>query len=456
VYREQVNITRGGTEAKKITIRNYRNEVVEINGGNLRSSVSDWKSEGNNVWSTAKVPVNPCYILIGGAKGIRVEQMQELNADGKWHWKNNQIYVYSASNPSSRQIDIPERDYGINILGNYKSGNIVSYITITGLTVKNVLAHGFTCRFGTSDITFLNCSALYCGSYGRGYGNAFSIEHKSNRITVKDCLAEDNYDCGLSFETASSKDPANRISDCIVDNLTVRRTLRQYGILCWNNVHNITIKNCTISDTKSRGVFLHGENNPCTNISITNCKMYNVGKEGVYIRLNCKDVSIQDTLIEGAQLSGINIIMGASKIAVRNTRIVRPAGYGIQIGLKSSYLQVDKSVIDGGVLVGDGDYESYLASHVRIENSTINGQIYLRYASAVLLKNNNISNSGAELLAISPRSVKLGGHYINGNSYARLDSGTRFVVYGKKSGLDLKAFYHESGHERDGVSANKK
>lgn len=105
-WREELDVP-----ASSLTVGAYGTGARPIlTGANLISS--GWASAGTNVWSVS-LSIAPSQVWFGGALGSKMTAVSALKGLNQWIYSGNKLYVYSATNPSSAQVEASQRDFAL-------------------------------------------------------------------------------------------------------------------------------------------------------------------------------------------------------------------------------------------------------------------------------------------------------------------------------------------------------
>ena len=195
VWREQLLTSSAGNAANFITFGSYGtgNRPV-ISALDLIVPGSSWTLDSANIWKTT-VPIQPKVVVFDSVLGITVTSKAALDADYKWWWSSNVLYVYSVSTPDTRWLNpgvqVGARPNAINITKNY--------ITLDNLEVQGAntswMGNVHMESNGVNHFIMQNCESKWgCHGFAIGPRNGGSN-------TVRDCLFHHNLGYGISSDT---------------------------------------------------------------------------------------------------------------------------------------------------------------------------------------------------------------------------------------------------------------
>ena len=100
IWREQLNVPSSGAPGLPIVFGAFGvGPNPAISGADLKSN---WISIGNNLYVKKDVYIEPLQIFLDGIKGERVSTLHNCNAERKWYWESDILYLYSTDNPDNK------------------------------------------------------------------------------------------------------------------------------------------------------------------------------------------------------------------------------------------------------------------------------------------------------------------------------------------------------------------
>jgi hypothetical protein len=201
-----------GKEEKYITYTSYGSGAKPLFlGSQEKNNESDWKNEGDNIWSTGKFNIDVGNIIFDNGKqcGIKMWNKKDLDFQNEfWYDKENKnLLLYSVDNPAKiyKDIECALTDHIINQWGK-------SYIIYDGLHLAYGAAHGVG-GGDTHHIIVRNCDISFIGGgcqYGTvRYGNGIEFWSGAHDNTVENCRIWDIYDAGLTNQGNSKNSQYN-------------------------------------------------------------------------------------------------------------------------------------------------------------------------------------------------------------------------------------------------------
>ena len=221
-WRETLTIPRAGAIGTYMVYNSYG---TGNNPRILGSNTTTWTDQGSNIYKSDQTFTDPYggtydaeafFENIDGTKtwGIHVANTGLLNAEFKWTWAANYVYVYAASDPDVRYtaVEIPQRSYIIalnsknylqfngidlyySILAGYvfggwpqasQTGLIIENSTIGYIGIKNS-ENAYGIDAGYSDMIVRHCDISNCGRRGISF-HLYGLDW-----TMHNVLIEDNY-----------------------------------------------------------------------------------------------------------------------------------------------------------------------------------------------------------------------------------------------------------------------
>lgn len=259
VWREMLNFPVSGTAASKITLGGYGTSTLKPKI--LGSYTSTWLLSSGNVWVSATTFSNPrtdfpadvYFVKSDGTviHGIYKSNTTSLTSEYNWTWSNNNIYVYSATDPDIRYsiIEVPQRRACIDTKNR-------EYININGVDLFYAQFQGISYDWSLDQVemfnaTIENCEIAHIGGDITNFGNeeGYGIDVGYTNMVIRKC---EIHDCG-------------------------RRaiSLHIYG-------RGFTIKNILIEDNK----FYNGHHTTGPDLSVGSSSSYTTSIDGVIIRRN--------------------------------------------------------------------------------------------------------------------------------------------------------------------------
>ncbi len=372
IFREQYNVSAYGTEGHPFIIGGYgTGNIPIISGADLLDRPSKWTREGvlngaknhaltRPLWYTT-VGVDPEQIFINGSRATKVSSKDDLDKVDKWYFdrKNNRVYVYSVSHPSTRRIEVSSRFYGIYIKGK-------RYLKFQDLQVEKTK------------------------------GDGFRVEGDSHYITLMNVISKENYNTGMDVNTGGYTCTGGKVQKSTFL-FNGGSGLKLSHAASWTITHNNTSNNCQLRTGKeahnwAAGIKMTGTDTAYNIIerNISSGNMYGCGiwldfcGAGNVIRYNwtCKNGSagIFNEITSGTEIyyniSCNNIgLSTASGIYIEGRKGQAPAGGRV------TNVKVYNNVLFGndkfGLIMQNGDgakgncHENIIKNNIMI--NTVNG-----------------------------------------------------------------------------------
>jgi hypothetical protein len=239
-WREQLDVPSSGGLENPIVFGAYgTGDNPSIIGSDL---IAGWTQESVNIWK-ATCNIQPYIVAIDENVGSNKNSLENLSTNNDWCWVAGVLYLYdSAGNPDTEHknpgIEAGSRNTCINISSK-------NYIVINGLET----AHAN-------------------GEWSQ------NISVNGTGDTIKNCLVRDGSHRGLCFDasadscTADSLEAYGNGAGCKAAGWVIAQPQITLEASC----SNIIISNCEVHDC---GAWAHGIGGGGTNITITNCNVYN-------------------------------------------------------------------------------------------------------------------------------------------------------------------------------------
>lgn len=250
------------------------------------------------------------------------------------------------------------------------AGTTVAISSASGVTID-----GFTVTSGTYGVTVTTCNSVTLTNLTiLGGSNGIRLNHLLSDIAIRDCTITDTTSGGIY------KDNAHGLTGFEVDRVTINASSGA-GILLGDTnanaayvVRDVVLTDVTI-DGGWRGVFIYNFNVNSRNVDIVNCMVSNTSDHGIYLVSARGAVSITDTTVSGVGSGYYGIrLEGAATDAVT----LAFSGNTLEDNGNGLYVQ---SVSGGEV------------SSNTIRNNTGYG-IYLSSCNGNLVYNNFIASNG--------------------------------------------------------------
>jgi len=213
-WREQLVVPSSGTEANPITIADYGEgaKPILIGSEEVVGLITDWKNEGNNVWS--KELNQECKTIVFNSTSDGITKLNPYS-QYDWYWNNNSLYVYATSNPAGfySSIEASKRDNCINANGkNYL--NFSNFELRTGNKTLFMVSGNF-CAISNVDCLRNAVSGIYVlGMYNsiHGCNVSYTCINSSQAITVQgnnnkvfNNIVHNNFNEGIDVYMGSSE-----------------------------------------------------------------------------------------------------------------------------------------------------------------------------------------------------------------------------------------------------------
>jgi len=288
VWRETLEVPSGGNSTHYLTFGNYGS------GANPRilgsKAGATWTNQGGNIWKSDVTFSNPDVAEVvfrnsdgSGRFGIKKSNTGGLTAEYNWVYSSSYIYVYSATDPSTRysEIEIPQRNYcvstndkpylhfnGIDVLycgyTGYDSNNDHTISDVNGMIIENCEVGfiggqsyddiGFGIATIYSDMIIRNNKIYHCGRRGI----ALDVYNEGSKFTVENILVEGNrlYN---GYHTTGVDIDVGAVGSSNINNLVIR--------------NNWMYEESTHTSDFSNFIFI--QNNYVSGCDITNIYIYN-------------------------------------------------------------------------------------------------------------------------------------------------------------------------------------
>lgn len=206
-----------------------------INGADI---LRDWiyVSGQDNVWQTS-LTVSAESVYFNGIRGTKKSSLDKIINENDWHWENNILYIYSASDPNAFYtnpgIECATEHRGIGIDLNDKSFILVDGLTIEKLVLTGIDGDGSTIDNNSDFITIKNCTIQKIGP-GTSDADATGIGmgRWADYWLIDTCIIND-----VTHSERGSSGGAGIYIGAVYTSRTAHPST------------NNTIKNCLISDT---------------------------------------------------------------------------------------------------------------------------------------------------------------------------------------------------------------
>ncbi len=169
-WRESLVIPSSGTSGNYLYFGAYGTGSKPHIFGSVQAV--SWSDQGGNVWKSSTVVSDPWSPEYSASDiffehtdgtvswGAHKSGTSSLSSEYDWVCVSGNIYVYSATDPSTRyaSVEIPQEDIGINV-------NTKQYITIDGLDIRYIRYRGVNGDevVDGSGFTIQNCNICYVG-----------------------------------------------------------------------------------------------------------------------------------------------------------------------------------------------------------------------------------------------------------------------------------------------------
>jgi len=252
-WREILTIPRAGTVGAYMVYNAYG---AGSNPRILGSNTTTWSDQGGNIWKSDQIFTDPYggtyyaevfFENIGGTKtwGVHVANTGLLNAEFKWTWASNYVYVYAVSDPDTRytSVEIPQRSYvvalnsknylqfnGIDIHYSIMAGYVFGgwpQVSQTGLIIENSTIgyigiknseNAYGIDAGYSDMTVRHCDISNCGRRGISF-HLYGLGWTQTNVLVEDNYFHDGWHTtGPDLSVGSSA-----YYTASIDGMTIRR-----------------------------------------------------------------------------------------------------------------------------------------------------------------------------------------------------------------------------------------
>jgi len=294
IFREQYNVSAYGTESHPFTIGGYgAGNIPIISGADLLDRWSKWTKEGvlngadnrapaKRLWYTT-VSGDPKQVFINGSRATEVSSKDDLDKVDKWCFdrKNNRIYVYSVSHPSTRRIEVSSRFCGIYIKGK-------RYLKFQNLQVEKT------------------------------NGDGFRVEGDSHYITLENVVSNENYNTGMDVNTTGYTCTGGKVQNSTCS-LNGGSGLKLSYAASWTITQNNTSNNCQLRTGKEAHNWAAGikitATNSANNIIEKNISSGNKNGCGIWLDFCGAGNVIRYNWTEGNYSAGIfNEITSGTKI----------------------------------------------------------------------------------------------------------------------------------------------
>lgn len=170
-WRESLSVPSSGNAGAYVIFSAYGSgEKPRILGS---TQAITWTNQGGNIWKSSTSVSNPwaseadaCELFFVHSDGTvswgwHVGNTGSMSKEYDWTWSSNNVYVYAATDPSTRytSVEVPQRDVGIDV-------NTREYVTVDGLDVKYHKFRGVAGNevVGGTGFTIKNCNIGYVGT----------------------------------------------------------------------------------------------------------------------------------------------------------------------------------------------------------------------------------------------------------------------------------------------------
>ncbi len=257
-WRETLKVPSSGSSSSYIVFTNYGSGVKPRILGSVQAT--SWTNQGSNIWRSSTSCSNPSTYgniffvnsQAGAATwGVRKSATSALVAEFDWTWSSNNIYVYSATDPSVRytSVEAAQRMFSIDL-------NDKNYVEVNGIdmfycTWGGVLQHTDNASF--TGFTMRNCESAYHGDKN-GYG--YGVYLCYNNTLIEDCVFHDTGRRGVSINNYSNYD----ISNVLIQRCTFYNGFHttgpdiEAGTSTSGDLTNVTVRYCLIYDDPDRKV----------------------------------------------------------------------------------------------------------------------------------------------------------------------------------------------------------
>lgn len=278
-WRETLLVPSSGTLGHPITFGSYGTGSNPIITGFNLITVG-WVDSGGNVWE-APVTTQPTNVYFDGVRGTLVANKVAIDAEYKWFWEANILYVWSPpdSDPSAYYVSpgIEARTRSISIDTNDKS-----YITIDGLTLRENLWLGWNKTIG---IIVKNSTI----EWGREHGIFIAGHTTASDFLIDTCIVRDNGGMGIYIDSifTSGMISNSQIYDNGRDSLVDSKNY--HGI--YGYLGNISIYSNTIYGNCPGTAYLTGSSHGIYSVAsslVTNIYLNTIygqpNGDGIYVR----------------------------------------------------------------------------------------------------------------------------------------------------------------------------
>ena len=196
-----------GTETNMITFAAYPSTGIEKPIiSTIISHNHTWTDEGSNIWKATNPPsYHPERLFVDGTEILRANNLPEL--DGiNFFWlydaeENGDLYLYSETNPSSKEISYTE-----DITAAYIEN--ANYIVFANLDFRGA----WTSVYINSNTSYLHFNEMLLGRYASG-AVVIDSENSSvpNHIHIKKCTFDSDFT--LDYSMSSTYDGQERGTD---------------------------------------------------------------------------------------------------------------------------------------------------------------------------------------------------------------------------------------------------
>ncbi len=316
MWREQLTLSSGGLPGRPITYGAYgEGDRPVVNGSDL---IESWAPLGENIW-TATVNLPPEVVYFRGERGMRRPSIAEVNAENRWCWISNALYVYSVEPPSG--VEIPGRSYCI--MSGWKHD--VNWIVLRDLECRQPDRYGIFNNYGGDDWLIENVVVHHIG--GVEYDRA-GIMVQGNRTIVRNSTVYQSAANGIDVYSNSSGNlcsgavvEQNILYDCVHSHIDIQGAVDAV-------VRRNTITMREIS-TQSMGIFCGdtGDNVITLHPEISSNLVYNLTGNGIQLDGNTRDADVFQNTISTCSVYSFYVNNGSNPAALRNN-IVYAMGPG--------------------------------------------------------------------------------------------------------------------------------
>jgi Concanavalin A-like lectin/glucanases superfamily/Right handed beta helix region len=212
---DKMAVGASGSSGSPITIRgDYASDPGVIDGSEDVKSET-WTMDGAGKWYYANGYSN--YVLINDKFCKQVDDLADMDTAGEWYYSNPNVYIYSASDPSTNaayssiRVGHWSREYGIKIDGK-------SYITVQAVTFKRIETR--KSNYATDQGAILLNDSPHCivkDNHVIQCGRSIMVAGESDYAVVEDNLIE------KQFARLSSVYRYSRSIFSVSNNVTIRR-----------------------------------------------------------------------------------------------------------------------------------------------------------------------------------------------------------------------------------------